>query len=108
MKEVIDLADEVLDLWDGHISTHYTGCYKRHVACFARLVKDVLEGEGDAAPSRPFWRAWHEMIARAGHYFWLPCDRCGESFGGHEQGWKARDAAIPGDTLLCPTCARRS
>jgi len=43
MKEVIELCDEVLAEWDGYISTHYTGCWKRHVACFARLVKDVLE-----------------------------------------------------------------
>lgn len=47
----------------------------------------------------------HRLIAAVGHYFWLPCDSCGEHFGGHERGWKARDVSVPGDTLLCPRCA---
>lgn len=50
-------------------------------------------------------RSFHRFIAVIGNYFWLPCDGCGEHFGGHEHGWKGRNVAIPGDTLLCPSCA---
>lgn len=38
-------AQEVLDLHSSIISTHYEGCWHRHVACFASLVKDILEEE---------------------------------------------------------------
>lgn len=48
----------------------------------------------------------HRIFAGLAHFFWLPCDECGEFFGGHERGWKSRDVAIPGDTLLCPACAK--
>lgn len=29
-------------------------------------------------------RDFHEAYARRHHYFWIPCPRCGEMFGGHE------------------------
>lgn len=45
-QEAIALADEVLKEWEGHISTHYVGCHKRHVACLASLIKDALEADG--------------------------------------------------------------
>lgn len=47
----------------------------------------------------------HRLRASIGHYFGLPCDRCGQHFGGHERGWKPRDVSIVGDGLLCPRCA---
>lgn len=44
-QQVIEAADEVLKAWEDHIGTHSRDCWKRHVACFAALVKDVLSEE---------------------------------------------------------------
>lgn len=45
MKNVRELAQEVVDLHSDQIGTHYVGCWRYHVACFAVLVRDVLEDE---------------------------------------------------------------
>lgn len=43
---VRQLADEVLERYDPkRIGTHYDGCWKVHMYCFARLLKDVTEGD---------------------------------------------------------------
>lgn len=36
-------------------------------------------------PRRP--RFLHYLIAKLSGYFWLPCERCGRMFGGHEVGY---------------------
>lgn len=49
-------------------------------------------------------RLLEKAKAHAGGYFWLPCDICGEPFGGHEKpnGWLLRS---PGrSTMTCPDC----
>ena len=52
---VLNLADDVIARWAGKVSTHYEGCWRAHVACFAALVVDTLDqgtdhtnGSGDA------------------------------------------------------------
>ena len=45
---VSELCDDVLGVWEHHISTHYAGCWKYHVACFAYRVKTLLEEADDA------------------------------------------------------------
>lgn len=43
MEAVDLLADSVLSRWEGVVDTHYAQCYKVHVGCFARLVKEALD-----------------------------------------------------------------
>jgi hypothetical protein len=45
MNELLKAAELVIEDWKGHVGTHYEGCWRRHIACFAVLVKDALEGE---------------------------------------------------------------
>jgi hypothetical protein len=40
-------------------------------------------------------RSWHRFYAWVMNYFWLPCQVCGEMFGGHEC-----HEALPGDDRL--------
>lgn len=40
-----ELANQVLEVWGDHISTHYEGCWKRHVACFAAVIVGHLDEE---------------------------------------------------------------
>ena len=44
-ERVLKAADEVLHEWEGYVSTHYRDCWKRHVACFAMLVRDILQDD---------------------------------------------------------------
>lgn len=42
------MSADVLTEWGDHISTHYEGCWKRHVACFAYRVHELAkEGNDD-------------------------------------------------------------
>ena len=51
---------------------------------------------------RRFKRAVARWWANAHGYFWLPCPRCGEMFGGHEYHKTAPPYA--GDKLVCKPC----
>jgi hypothetical protein len=44
---ILRLCGDVAEAWGEHISTHYDGCHKRHVACFAHLVEGLLTEEHD-------------------------------------------------------------
>lgn len=44
--ETLAIVNEVITLHDGEIGTHYDGCWKRHVACLAVLIRD-LAGDPD-------------------------------------------------------------
>lgn len=44
-QRALDVATAVYELHADEIGTHYAGCWKRHVGCFASLIKDVLEEE---------------------------------------------------------------
>lgn len=53
------------------------------------------------------WPRWmHRLYARTHHYFWLPCPRCGEMFGGHEVGEWPEAVLVAGSGLVvvCPSC----
>lgn len=52
----------------------------------------------------PMPRWMHRLYAQALGYFWLPCGRCGRHFGGHERGWRPREAGTS-EPILCPRCA---
>ena len=43
VETVRELAAHILVLDAGRIGTHYAGCWKRHVTCFAVIVRDQLE-----------------------------------------------------------------
>lgn len=52
------------------------------------------------------FRWFNKMYAKLRGYFWLPCPRCGQEFGGHEKGW-----GLPKHWLIsghfrgmCPEC----
>jgi len=36
------LAQEVLDRHANHVGTHYEGCWRNHLGCFAKLMLDTL------------------------------------------------------------------
>mgnify|MGYP001580585561 CR=1 FL=1 len=47
-------------------------------------------------------RFLHKWYANTMGYFWLPCPRCGEMFGGHEWTWSsAIDYYEPGSGVGC-------
>lgn len=48
-------------------------------------------------------RAYQEVYARRYGYYWLPCDLCGECFGGHEA---SGSLPISEEQLrhICPSC----
>jgi len=64
-------------------------------------------------PADLFWhepRWLHKVIAKVGHFFWLPCPRCGREFGGHE--WRYAFQEVADDPPergrgrgVCPWCA---
>lgn len=41
--QALQVTDEVIAAHAGIISTHYETCYKRHAACLAVLLRDILE-----------------------------------------------------------------
>ena len=47
LEAIQEIADEVLEVWKDHIGTHYDGCWKRHVGCFAWHVKMIVDREED-------------------------------------------------------------
>ncbi len=53
----------------------------------------------------------HHLYADFAGYFWMPCPKCAEYFGGHE--WRAPYATVPvwirGEPHqmgVCPDCAK--
>ena len=48
-------------------------------------------------------RRLHRIYARLMGYFWLPCPKCGEYFGGHEL--TGYEPAI-NSWVVCPRCAK--
>jgi formylmethanofuran dehydrogenase subunit E len=55
---------------------------------------------------RPRWiqRIWASVVG----YFWLPCDICGEPFGGHEpQSGTLMDSPSSGK-MVCANCAEEA
>lgn len=48
--DLLDIVTPVIDLWSDHIGTHYDGCYQRHVACLAVLIRDVTERTDAGGP----------------------------------------------------------
>lgn len=44
VDEITDAADQVIDHYAGTIGTHYEDCWMNHAACFARYVRDVIDG----------------------------------------------------------------
>lgn len=54
-----------------------------------------------------FPRKIQELIAKLGDYFWVPCDICGEYFGGHEVDEDYVTVRSPySDSIACPWCSR--
>lgn len=45
-ESIAEVTNEVLTIWEGHIGTHYDGCWKSHVACLASLIRNLNE-DGD-------------------------------------------------------------
>lgn len=41
--QALQVVDEVIGLHRSIISTHYEGCYVKHAACLAALIRDILE-----------------------------------------------------------------
>ena len=55
-----------------------------------------------------FWPSWvHRIYAFLTGYFWLPCPKCGEMFGGHEAD-KCGHMMITSSSgrLVCPACRK--
>ena len=49
-------------------------------------------------------RMFHRLYAHTFGYFWIPCPRCGQEFGGHEEGG-GTDWVSEGDgRMCCPNC----
>lgn len=49
-------------------------------------------------------REAHRKYANAHGYFWMPCPRCGQYFGGHEWGGEAVRFADLSGIGCCPRC----
>ena len=45
------------------------------------------------------------LSAFVGGYFWLPCRKCGQNFGGNEPGTGFVDFANGSGEMTCPRCA---
>lgn len=41
--QALEVCDQVIEQHRTIISTHYEGCYARHAACLAVLLRDILE-----------------------------------------------------------------
>ena len=50
-------------------------------------------------------RLWNRMRAWFSAYFWIPCPRCGQNFGGHEATGAALMREDGSGRLVCPDCA---
>lgn len=50
-------------------------------------------------------RILHHLYAFVCGYFWLPCPRCGEYFGGHE--WMNHPLAGIDGKGICPACTHK-
>jgi phage terminase large subunit GpA-like protein len=47
------------------------------------------------------------LYAKALGYFWMPCPKCGEMFGGHQATWTTvtvQEADGPHAYVVCPDC----
>lgn len=52
------------------------------------------------------FRYLNKLYANIFQYFWLPCESCGQNFGGHE--WRdidGKSSAIDGKGI-CPDCTK--
>lgn len=66
-----------------------------------------------AAHWRPLRLRWlHAWYATALGYFWLPCEVCGQSWGGHEWKQDGLPSSVPYPDQpgkshgICPSCTR--
>lgn len=55
------------------------------------------------------FRALNKWYANLCGYFWLPCDRCKQEYGGHEAPlgfphWVVSNDEGGIDTIVCPDC----
>lgn len=53
-------------------------------------------------------RILHKLYAKFMGYFWLPCELCGEKFGGHE--WRRYDGksdCLANGMGICPSCTKK-
>lgn len=67
-----------------------------------RVIRSDVEGRRD----RHRERAYQRRYARRHGYFWLPCQLCGDEYGGHEAG-----GSLPTDepgrfSGICPACTK--
>lgn len=44
-KAQIEILDEVVNVHEGRISTHYENCWTWHAGCLARLLLDMEDEE---------------------------------------------------------------
>lgn len=50
-------------------------------------------------------RLFHRLYAGFFGYFWLPCPKCGEMFGGHQVAIKTASVTCAGtNKVVCPDC----
>lgn len=50
-------------------------------------------------------RQIHRLYAWLFGYFWLPCDKCGRDFGGHEMTAMIGPGQLATGKIWCPVCA---
>lgn len=41
LENVVAVCKDVDKHWEGHVSTHYAGCYLVHAGCLAALIKGI-------------------------------------------------------------------
>lgn len=54
--------------------------------------------------TRPRGRLRERLYASRHGYFWLPCDVCGQHFGGHERGGGTILHDWQRSSITCPRC----
>ena len=53
-------------------------------------------------------RIYQRLYAFLYGYFWLPCDLCGEKYGGHEKGQGYLQTSWSVGRSTCPNCKERA